>query len=289
MAGFCNALELNTNIKIIVLRNFNESLIVNKAISIFGNLANLMIRRFKSTMLQNPEKKLHDLSDNFLPIKEILETPNTKILFLCVDISSESIDFIKFCYPENELINYKIVTEKTCLEEYPDIFTKIITPDIHYETYNSHHSTQLFDDNISCILPNQLYLTGDFGSRNINQINALGITNIINVSDTLENYFAENSKFKYLKIPIPDSPKIIITNYFPIAFEFIDTAITNGEKVMIHCFAGKSRSASIIIGYLMKTQKIKFEDALKIVAKSRPCVEPNIGFLQQLLQYETTF
>ena len=289
MAGFCNALELNTEITTIVLRNFNVSYVVNNAISIIANFANLMIKRFKNNMIQNPENKLHDLIDTFLPIKHILETENTKILFLCLDITSESVEFIKLSYPESEFIKYKIITEKTCFQEYPEIFTQqntLESPVIH--------SSQLFDDNISCILLNQLYLTGDIGARNFADIIRLNISHIINVSDTLENYFENEldfqggTRFKYLKISIPDSPKIIITDYFPTAIKFIEDAIINEGKVLVHCFAGKSRSASIVIGYLMKTLKMKCVDTMKLVTKSRPCIEPNIGFLTQLLQYETT-
>ena len=289
MASFCNALELNTEITTIVLRNFYVSCVVNNAISIVSNFANLMIKRFKNNMIQNPENKLHDLIDTFLPIKHILYTKHTKILFLCLDITSESIEFIKLSYPESEFIKYKIITEKTYFQEYPEIFTKqntLESPIIQ--------SAQLFDDNISCILPNQLYLTGDIGARNFAEIIRLNISHIINVSDTLENYFENEldfqggTRFKYLKISIPDSPKIIITDYFPTAFKFIEDAIINEGKVLVHCFAGKSRSASIVIGYLMKTLKMKCVDAMKLVTKSRHCIEPNIGFLTQLLQYETT-
>jgi len=289
MAHLCNALELNPKITIIVLRNFNVSCFINNVVSINANFANLMIRRFKNSMIQNPENKLHDLLDSFLPIKQILETEHTKILFLCLDITTESIEFIKLSYPESEFIKYKVITEETCFQEYPNIFTKIYKPILI-----ASQSPQLFDDNISCIIPNQLYLTGDIGARNLVEIIRLNISHIINVTDTLENYFENEldfqggTRFKYLKISIPDSPTIIITDYFPSGFKFIEDAITNGGKVLVHCFAGKSRSASIIIGYLMKTQKIKCNDAMKLVAKSRPCIEPNIGFLTQLLQYETT-
>ena len=289
MAHLCNALELNPKITIIVLRNFNVSCFINNVVSINANFANLMIRRFKNSMIQNPENKLHDLLDSFLPIKQILETEHTKILFLCLDITTESIEFIKLSYPESEFIKYKVITEETCFQEYPNIFTKIYKPILI-----ASQSPQLFDDNISCIIPNQLYLTGDIGARNLVEIIRLNISHIINVTDTLENYFENEldfqggTRFKYLKISIPDLPTIIITDYFPSGFKFIEDAITNGGKVLVHCFAGKSRSASIIIGYLMKTQKIKCNDAMKLVAKSRPCIEPNIGFLTQLLQYETT-
>ena len=189
MAAVCNETQLfeeATQFTTVVLHSFDETIsISSNVISIYANLPNLILRRFKNTMLQNSGKKLHDLSDSFQPIKDIIDTPDIKMLFLCVDITTESINFIKLSYPESEFIKYKITTENQCLQEYPDIFTKKIVPVIPYESYIHESTPQLFDDNISCILPNQLYLTGDTGARNLNQITTLGITHIINVSDTL--------------------------------------------------------------------------------------------------------
>lgn len=294
MAEVSNSFENDTNLKFVVLYNNNETFTIN-AISIFANFPNLIIRRFRNHIIQNPTKKLHDFSDIFQPLKEILDLPNIKILFICIDISIENIDLFKLSYPENEFIKYKIVNEHECLQEYPHIFTKKITPNIEQGSsylQDKYNTIQLFDDSMSSILPNKLYLTSDIGARNLIEINKIGITHIINVSDTLQNYFEDvldtqnNPKFKYLKISVPDSFKIIITDYFHLAFTFIDNAIANGGKVLVHCFAGKSRSASIVIGYIMKTLKINFEDALDYVAKKRNCIEPNFGFCRQLIQFQ---
>ncbi|KAJ5611825.1 dual specificity phosphatase [Penicillium herquei] len=51
--------------------------------------------------------------------------------------------------------------------------------------------------------------------------------------------------------------------------------------VLIHCAAGKSRSPTIVIAYLMRKLRIPFNDAIKFV-KSKQKVKPNRGFLRQL-------
>jgi len=61
---------------------------------------------------------------------------------------------------------------------------------------------------------------------------------------------------------------------------------TNNE-ILISCSnAGVSRSATVVLGFLMFKYNLSLEDALIIVKKARPCVKPNEGFLQQLRDNE---
>lgn len=55
---------------------------------------------------------------------------------------------------------------------------------------------------------------------------------------------------------------------------------------MVHCVAGVSRSASLCIGYLIKARGITLEDAYNHVLNCRPCIRPNYGFFEQLIEYE---
>jgi atypical dual specificity phosphatase len=50
----------------------------------------------------------------------------------------------------------------------------------------------------------------------------------------------------------------------------------------LYSFAGKSRSASVCIAYLMKIKNWDFDQALSYLKERRGIVEPNIGFTQQL-------
>ncbi len=50
--------------------------------------------------------------------------------------------------------------------------------------------------------------------------------------------------------------------------------------------AGASRSATIVIAYLMWNKKWKFEQALNYVKLKRPIICPNDGFLKQLKMFD---
>jgi hypothetical protein len=53
-----------------------------------------------------------------------------------------------------------------------------------------------------------------------------------------------------------------------------------------YSFAGVSRSASLIIAFLMKHNMWSMENALEYVRIKRPCVSPNFGFRKHLKRYE---
>ncbi len=70
-----------------------------------------------------------------------------------------------------------------------------------------------------------------------------------------------DTNFVYKIIPILDVPTANIMAYFENAYNFIDNVLkTSYGKILVHCFAGVSRSASIVIAYLLKknpTSKLK--------------------------------
>lgn len=53
----------------------------------------------------------------------------------------------------------------------------------------------------------------------------------------------------------------------------------------MHCAQGVSRSASVLIGYLMSREGLSYEAALAQLQGARPCVAPNPGFALQLQEF----
>ena len=103
-----------------------------------------------------------------------------------------------------------------------------------------------------------------------------------------------------MNIKIPDCGSIPISDHFTVINKFIyevlqptnsahsvDTQkIYNNNKILVHCYAGKSRSATIVIAFLMWYRQWSFSDAFKYVQECRSVIEPNLGFCAQLLHYE---
>ena len=85
----------------------------------------------------------------------------------------------------------------------------------------------------------------------------------------------------YKYIPMDDSPSQDLLSNLPEALDFIQTQLEQGHTVLVHCAAGISRSASVVIAYLM-SHGMSLEQAYGYVKSRRPIVQPNPGFMQQL-------
>ena len=93
--------------------------------------------------------------------------------------------------------------------------------------------------------------------------------------------------FNYLVVPIRDITSENIAIYLDEAHDFIDEGIKNGESVLIHCVAGRSRSATIVISYLMKTLKMSYLEAYNSTKDKRSKVRVNEGFINVLKSLES--
>jgi len=103
----------------------------------------------------------------------------------------------------------------------------------------------------SVIIDGFLY-HGDLGhAQNMNLLNELGIQHIINVCDfPLDKDIVEH--FNVLWINVNDELCVDICQYFEKTNSFLHTCKQKGEKVLVHCQMGISRSSSIVLAYLIK-------------------------------------
>jgi protein-tyrosine phosphatase len=66
----------------------------------------------------------------------------------------------------------------------------------------------------------------------------------------------------------------------------IDSYLSHNQRVVVNCFAGISRSTSIVLAYIMYKYKLTLLESLQFVRSKRSIVNPNPGFLQQLKNLE---
>lgn len=72
--------------------------------------------------------------------------------------------------------------------------------------------------------------------------------------------------------------------YVCLSITFVLHVLQDGV-VLVHCNAGVSRSASVVIGFLMSQEKMSFDEAFSTVKTARPSIQPNPGFMNQLKKY----
>lgn len=102
------------------------------------------------------------------------------------------------------------------------------------------------------------------------------------------NYYEKERLFVYRRIPIFDNRGEDMLSHMGLACSFIDEGQHYGN-VLVHCHKGISRSASFVIGYLMRKKDFTMQEALAHVQSCRSIVQPNSSFLMQLetLQRQT--
>lgn len=133
------------------------------------------------------------------------------------------------------------------------------------------------------IIPH-LFLGSVGCASNLDELQKKNITHIVCCAKDLKKFFPD--KFQYMNIDLLDDEKENIRKYFDDTNKFIKDGIDKNGSVLIHCFAGVSRSSSILIAYLMKHKNMKVDKALETLKSKREKACPNPGFMKQLNDYE---
>ena len=94
-------------------------------------------------------------------------------------------------------------------------------------------------------------------------------------------------KIKYLHLELEDKEDVLLKDRFDETIHFMEMALENpSNRLLVHCNLGISRSTSLILAYLMKTYNATVTEAYRFLRHRRPIVCPNLGFLQQLIDFE---
>ncbi|XP_038708411.1 dual specificity protein phosphatase 1-like [Tripterygium wilfordii] len=140
------------------------------------------------------------------------------------------------------------------------------------------------EDNIPCKMEEGLFLGSLGAANNKFELKRLNVTHILTMACSLPP--AHPDDFVYKVIPVMDRQDTDLRQYFDECFSFIDGAKEKGGGVLVHCFVGKSRNATIVIAYLMKKHGMSLSQAMEHVKSIRPRAGPNVGFMKQLQDFE---
>ncbi|CAD8107359.1 unnamed protein product [Paramecium sonneborni] len=150
---------------------------------------------------------------------------------------------------------------------------------IKNESYQHHlicHSSRILD---------WLYLGTAMNSENETELDLrTHVTYILNAAAECQNYYPQ--KYQYLKLHLIDTIGENISEHFNEAYEFLEKCRKEGKCALVHCQKGKSRSATIVIMYLMKHLGMNLREAFKYTKEKRYIVNPNIGFIRQMIQLD---
>ncbi|XP_064459869.1 protein phosphatase Slingshot homolog 2-like [Ornithodoros turicata] len=129
-----------------------------------------------------------------------------------------------------------------------------------------------------------LYLGSEWNASNLEELKDKGVGHILNVTREIDNFYP--GIFNYFNIRVYDDETTEMLKHWDKTYKYIAQAREQGSKVLVHCKMGISRSASVVIAYVMKANDWNLDQALEFVRTRRSCIKPNSGFLKQLETYQ---
>ncbi len=141
---------------------------------------------------------------------------------------------------------------------------------------------------VSFVQP-QLYISDLLAASNHDVLEHYNITCVISVLSRKEEPPSKNRKrgVHYTLFTTFDSPEEKISKYFAECFKVMNRAVKQKKNVLVHCYAGISRSATMVIMYLMQSNRWSFNQSFKHLRCRRYWVQPNHGFEMQLKTLES--
>jgi len=146
---------------------------------------------------------------------------------------------------------------------------------------------------VSTIIPSFLYLGPEPSKESdFAELNRLGVCRILNTAvecveeeQLIQNHYPFITK--YFQIPLRDFVEETgIQNGIQQANRILNDAFLHSAPTYVHCKAGKSRSVTIVLAYLMHRYRWSLKKSYAHVSQQRQGICPNIGFLAELMNYE---
>nr|XP_021529516.1 dual specificity protein phosphatase 13 isoform X3 [Aotus nancymaae] len=147
-----------------------------------------------------------------------------------------------------------------------------------------HQSAML--NHINEVWP-RLFLGDAYVARDKSKLTQLGITHVVNAAagkfqvDTGAKFY-HGMSLEYYGIEADDNPFFDLSVYFLPVARYIRAALSLPQgRVLVHCAMGVSRSATLVLAFLMIYENMTLVEAIQTVQAHRN-ICPNSGFLRQL-------
>lgn len=135
------------------------------------------------------------------------------------------------------------------------------------------------------LIEENVFLGSIFDATNVSLLKDNEISSILTIdTETLQGEIAENYEYEFIQLEDTESANLL--DSLCVGVDFIEKANRKG-KVLVHCHAGMSRSASFVCAWLMKRDNISLQQAEDHIKLRKPDIAINQGFILQLLIFES--
>ena len=160
-------------------------------------------------------------------------------------------------------------------------------PTCSYFNNNSNNS-----NNMDEIVPG-LWIGNMVAANDLHLLKKNNIKYIFNISRDIPNFYEISKNFEYYNFQVDDSLLIkdidLMTQNLNILVNELDTRLRkkNGS-ILVHCYAGRQRSAIVVAAYLVFKYNMTPEDACQYILTRRPEAfhyNTSINFKDSLQKY----
>ena len=156
-----------------------------------------------------------------------------------------------------------------------DLFEKVQRNFPQESYYNSLYT--LITSDANKIIDN-LYLGSAFNAADYNWLKQYNIKLIINVTPCISNYY--ENEIEYYNYNTLDLNSGSLLAFYDLFYDLIEK--NQDKQILVHCFAGKSRSAALMLYYLMRKYQWQYDTALAYLKQRRPEINLNVVFVNEI-------
>ena len=132
-----------------------------------------------------------------------------------------------------------------------------------------------------------LYLGGVRTVQSTAVLDELHASHVLTLGRGLEIATLVPGVHTQLVIAVDDLESVDLAAHFSECITFLYDALSKPPSAaVVHCFLGRSRSASVVIAFLMWAYRLTCACVTAYVRSRRACVAPNAGFCGQLMAFE---
>jgi len=189
------------------------------------------------------------------PNTELIRTDNSKSYWRCASIISKVI--------KDQCIY-------TLFYQF-DVFSHVdrIYPEDTYSTWKLLDDPDLVIDNI--------YLGSAYNAADYQWLKDTQIKTIVNATHGISNYYP--SEFGYHRFAADDLESGSLLEHYD---KFYEAVKDSSGLILVHCYAGRSRSAALVLYYLVKEHGMTVDLALEYLKTRRPIVNLNRKFIDEI-------
>lgn len=138
----------------------------------------------------------------------------------------------------------------------------------------------------ACRVDSNVFIGGYLAAADPNYVKDNQISRIVKMFEDDDSYpggYHRHPDVEYLVVSADDIPDYNIAPGATAAVRFIREGLQRGDRILVHCHMGISRSSTVVLLHLMMNRGLTLSQAYDRLKTVRPIVQPNVGFMNYLI------